>query len=86
MTKICGNLLVRILSLLFKKSFDNSYLPELWTKYYVSPQKSSKKKFKNYRTLLPIFSKVFEKIIFNKMSTFLQNEQLLNPNQSGFHP
>ena len=42
----------------------------------------------NYRpiSLLPVFSKIFEKIILNKICTFLQNEQLLNPNQSGFHP
>ena len=33
-----------------------------------------------------IFSvgKVFEKIIFNEMYTFLRNKQLLSPNQSGF--
>ena len=36
--------------------------------------------------LLPIFSKTFEKIIFNSLYTFLQNEQLLNSNQSGFRP
>ena len=29
MIKICDNSLVRPLSLLFKKSYDNSYLPEL---------------------------------------------------------
>ena len=42
---------------------------------------------KNYRpiSLLLFFSKVFEKI-FNKMCFFFQNEQLLNRNQSGFHP
>ena len=32
------------------------------------------------------FSKVYEKIIFNRMYTFHLNEQLLNPNQSGFRP
>ena len=37
-------------------------------------------------SLLSIFSKAFEKIILNKMYTFLQNKQLLNPNQSGFRP
>ena len=30
MMKICDNSLVRPLSLLFKKSFDNFYFPELW--------------------------------------------------------
>ena len=55
--------------------------------YYTSPKKKKKEKndklyFENFLpiSLLPIFSKLFEKIIFNKMYTFLQNEQLLNPN------
>ena len=57
-------------------------------KYYTSPWKNGKRNFENHCPilLLPIFSKVFEKMIFNKMYTFLQNEQLLNPNQSGFRP
>ena len=56
--------------------------------YCASPQKNNKESFKNYPpvSLLPIFSKEFEKAIFNKMYTFLQNEQLLNPNESGFRP
>ena len=36
--------------------------------------------------LLPIFGKIFEKIISNKIYDFLFNEELLNPNQSGFRP
>ena len=49
---------------------------------------NDKRDFHDYRpiSLLPIFSKVFEKIIYNKMYVFFQNEQLLNPNQSGFLP
>ena len=51
-------------------------------------KQNDKQNFKNYRpiSLLSIFSKAFQKIILNKMYTFLQNKQLLNPNQSGFHP
>ena len=33
-----------------------------------------------------ILSKIFEKILCNKTYTFLRNDQLLNPNQSGFRP
>ena len=42
----------------------------------------------NYRpiSLLPIFGKIFEKFIFNRICNFLLEEDLLNPNQSGFHP
>ena len=37
-------------------------------------------------SLLPIFGKIFEKIIFNRIYDFLLKEELLNPNQSGFRP
>ena len=42
----------------------------------------------NYRpiSLLPVFGKIFEKIIFNKIYNYLSKENLLNPNQSGFRP
>ena len=38
----------------------------------------------NYRpiSLLRIFGKIFEKIIFNRIYNFLLEEDLLNPNQS----
>ena len=66
------------------------FFPELWKKSNIIPvyKKSKNRNFENNRSisLLPIFSKVFEKIIFNKMYTFLQDEQLLNPNKSGFRP
>ena len=51
-------------------------------------KKNDKQLVKNYRpiSLLPIFGKIFEKIIFNKIYHFLLEERLLNPNQSGFRP
>ena len=72
----------------FKKSFDNSHFPKFWKKLNIIPvhTKNDKQNFKNYCpfSLFPIFSKVFENIILNKMHIFLQNEQLLNPDQPGF--
>ena len=60
---------------------------ELWKKSNIIPvhKKTDKRHFENYCpiSLLPIFSKVFKKI-FNKMYTIFQNDQLFNPNQSGF--
>ena len=38
----------------------------------------------NNYNLLPIFGKIFKKILFNKIDHFLSEEKLLNPNQSGF--
>ena len=42
----------------------------------------------NYRpvSLLPVFGKIFEKLIFNEIYSFLDREKLLNTNQSGFRP
>ena len=42
----------------------------------------------NYRpiSLLPICSKIFEKIIFNEIYNFLLEEDLSNPNQYGVRP
>ena len=38
------------------------------------------------KSSLPIFCKIFEKVIFNRIYNFLLEEDLLNPNQSGFRP
>ena len=42
----------------------------------------------NYQpiSLLPIFGKIYEKIIFDRIYDFLLKEKLLNSNQSGFRP
>ena len=51
-------------------------------------KRNDKRLVNNYRpiSLLPIFGKFFEKIIFNRIYNFLLKEELLNPNQSGFRP
>ena len=56
--------------------------------YHPAHKKNDKRLVNNYRpiSLLPIFGKIFDKIIFNRIYHFLLKEELLNPNQSGFHP
>ena len=51
-------------------------------------KKGDKHIIKNYRpvSLLPICSKIFEKIIFNSLFKYLDDNKLLNCNQSGFRP
>ena len=50
--------------------------------------KNDKQLVNNHRPicLLPIFGKIFEKIIFNRIYNCLLEEELLNPNYSGFPP
>ena len=49
-------------------------------------KKDSKHLVKNYRpiSLLPIFGKIFEKLIFNSLLDYLHRNDILSKNQSGF--
>ena len=91
MIKICDKSLLKPLILLFENSTKSSCYPESWKRSNIIPvhkKKNDKQLVNNYRpiSLLPIFGKIFEKIIFNKIYSFLLEEKLLNPNQSGFRP
>ena len=51
-------------------------------------KKNDKQCIKNYRpvSLLPICSKIFERLLFNELYKFLNENDLLSSNQSGFRP
>ena len=86
----CDKSLTKPLIILFKNSTKSFYYPDIWKRSNIIPvhKKNDKQLINNYRpiSLLPIFGNFFEKIIFNKMYNFLLEEELLNPNQPGFHP
>ena len=90
MTKICDKSLLKPLTILFQNSTKSSCYPVIWKRSNIIPvhKKNDKQLVKNYRpiSLLPIFGKIFEEIIFNRLYNFLLQEELLNPNQSGFRP
>ena len=90
MIKICDKSLLKPLTILFKNSTSTCCYPDIWKKSHIIPahKKNDKRLVNNYRpiSLLPIFGKIFEKIIFNRIYDFLLNEELLNPNQSDFRP
>ena len=90
MIQICDRTLLKPLIIIFQNSVKYSYYQDISKRSNVIPvhKKSDKQLVKNYRpiSLLPIFGKFFEKIIFNKIYRFLLEEKLLNPNQSGFRP
>ena len=90
MIKICVKSLLKPLTILFQNSTKSSCYPVIWKRSNIIPvhKKNDKQLVKNYRpiSLLPIFGKIFEKIIFDRLYNFLLQEELLNPNQSGFRP
>ena len=81
MIKICDKSLVKPLILLFQNSAKLSYFPDIWKRSNIIPvhKKSDKELIENYQpiSLLPIFGKIFEKIIFGKIYHFMLEERLL---------
>ena len=90
MIKLCASSIAKPLSILFRNCFENQCLPKEWKKSNIGivHKKNDKQLIKNYRpvSLLPVCSKIFEKIIFNSLFKYLEDSNLLNGNQSGFRP
>ena len=65
-------------------------IPSVWKKVNIVPvhKKNDKQRLNNYRpiSLLPICSKIFERIIFNEIFRFIIKNDLIPQNQSGFKP
>ena len=84
--KYCAIGITDNLTYLFNHSFELSEFPTAWKEALVVPihKKGSMTDPGNYRpiALLPIVSKVLERIVHDKLSPFLQ--LLLHDKQSGF--
>ena len=90
MIKACVSSISLLFKLIFKSMINEDDFPEDWKKSNVVPihKKESKNLIKNYRhiSLLPIFSKVFQRIVFNALFNFFLQNKLFTPCQSGFIP
>ena len=90
MLKLCHEEVLLPLKLIFQKCLSDGKFPSSWKLANVQPvhKKDSRQDKKNYRpiSLLPICSKIFEKILFSAMYGFLTENQLLSRHQSGFRP
>ena len=90
MLKLCGKSIITPLSLLFQNCINTRTSPDTWKKSNIVPvyKKGEKQIVDNYRqvSLLPILGKIFEKIIFNSIFEYLEENNLLCLNQSGFRP
>ena len=88
MISMCGESLVDPLFIIFNNCLSKGIFPKNWKKANVVPihKKNKKNDITNYRpiSLLPIFSKVFEKLIFNNLYSYLTVNSLITSKQSGF--
>ena len=90
MLLLCDDSIVVPLKIIFDNIFETSVYPETWKLANVTPifKKNNKQLIKNYRTisLLPICGKILEKVIFNSLYMYLNENNLITKNQSGFRP
>ena len=90
MLLLCDDSIVLPLKLIFQNILSTGIFPDLWKCANVTPikKKGDKQVIKNYRpiSLLPICSKLFEKIVFKHLYNFLNFNALLTKNQSDFRP
>ena len=88
MVQICGDSIIPPLKMIFESAIKSSHFPDSWKKGNIIPvhKKESKNLIKIYRpiSLLLIFGKIFEKVIFNNLFAYFQENKFLSDNQSGF--
>ena len=90
MLLLCDDSVIVPLKIIFSNILSTSNYPNLWKVANVIPihKKGDKQLIKNYRpiSLLPICGKILEKIIFNRLYSYLIANRLITINQSGFRP
>ena len=90
MLLLCGETVALPLKIIFSNILVTGIYSEIWKLANVTPihKKNDKQLINNYRpiSLLPICGKVFEKIIFNRLHSFLTDNNLITKHQSGFRP
>ena len=88
MIQICGDSIICPLKLIFETAIRSSCFPDSWKKGNIIPvhKKERKNLVKNYRpiSLLPIFGKIFEKVIYNSLFKYFLENNFLSDKQSGF--
>ena len=88
MIQLCGDSILPPLKIILESAINASVFPDLWKKGNIIPvhKKESKTLVKNYRSisLLPIFGKIFEKVSYNNLFKYFQDNKFLSDKQSGF--
>ena len=90
MIKICDSSIVEPLCMIYEECLKKEVYPSIWKRANVIPvhKKNSRQAKTNYGpiSLLPIFGKVFEKLIYDSIYRYLCENDILTPHQSGFRP
>ena len=90
MLKVSGDAIIEPLFKLFKNCLKCGIFPDDWKKGNIGPifKKGDKQNIKNCRPvfLLPICSKIFERIIYDNMLKHFLDTNLITSKQSGFGP
>ena len=90
MLRICDISIVLPLKLIFCSILQTGKYPTVWKQANVTPafKKNNKQSLNNYRpiSLLPLCGKIFEKIVFEQLYSYLNNNDPITRNQSGFRP
>ena len=80
--------IVNSLAYMFNKSLEDREFPSLWKIARVIPifKDGDKSAKENYRpiSVLPVVSRLFEKLVYNQLYEYLNSNDLLAPSQSGF--
>ena len=87
MLKVCDSVVTEPLSILFENCVDcGLFLRNCLILYQL--KKNDKHYINNCRpvSLLPICGKILERIIYNSVFLYLENNNMLTPDQSGFSP
>ena len=90
MLQLCAEFIPFPLSIIFRNIVNTGIFPDQWKLANVTPihKKNDRQLMPNYRpiSLLPICSKILEKIIFNNIYRYLVVNDLISKHQSGFRP
>ena len=82
---IIRNSICQPLSMIFNDFLKEGKFSSDWKKAHIVPvhKKGDTQYLKHYRpiSLLPICSKVFERLIYNELFTFFTGNKLVSPNQ-----
>ena len=88
--KEASPIVTRCLTFIINLSIITGIFPNAWKRARVSPifKKDLKTDANNYRpiSVLPVVSKLIERVVFNQLYEYLNNNKLLTGSKSGFRP